>query len=138
LAKDNLLRRHGITSLEISGRVTDQDRQQNIKLFTNDPKYNVMLITIQAGGTGLTLTAADICIFLDKHPNPMKNLQAEDRLYRIGQKNNVNIYSIIAKGTIEEYIENMLRKKEQQFDHIIGGELTFLEKYYNTYMDRWH
>jgi SNF2 family DNA or RNA helicase len=138
LVKDRLYRDIGIVALEISGEVKTVDRQRNLELFHNDPNSRVMLVTIQTGGVGLDLTPADICINLDKHPNPMKNIQGEDRLYRIGQKKNVTIYNIIAKDTIEEYMENMLLKKETQFIHVIDGELVFINKYFNTLMQHWN
>lgn len=138
LVKDRLFRDHGIIPLEISGDITTPNRQHNIDLFHNDPESKVFVITVKSGGVGLNLTPADICINLDKHPNPMVNLQAEDRLHRIGQKKNVTVYSIIAKDTLEEYIENMLMRKEQQFNHIVNGELTFITKYLDTLMKRWN
>jgi SNF2 family DNA or RNA helicase len=101
------LNNRGIQTAEIFGEITPEGRQLALRRFQNDDDCNVMLMTIQAGGTGLNglQNACNTCVFLDKHPNPMKNLQAEDRFMRIGQKNALDIYSIITKDGIEEYIE---------------------------------
>jgi len=138
MVKDRIFRDHGIIPLEISGDVKTVDRQHNVDRFMNDPNARLFLITVKSGGVGLNLTSADICVHLDKHPNPQVNNQAEDRLYRIGQKKNVTVYSILAKNTLEEYIENMLLKKEIQFNSIIDGELKFVTKYLDTLMRRWN
>lgn len=133
------LQARGWKTVEIFGEVTPEGRQIAIKQFQSDPSVRIMLCTIQAGGTGLDglQYASDIEIFLDKHPNPMKNLQAEDRLMRIGQKNALTVYSIINKDSIEEYVEYKLMKKEMSFNNIIDGQYTFLEKYLDNISKNW-
>jgi len=139
IARDNLNNR-GWQVAEIHGEVTPEGRQLAVKRFQNDPDCRILIATIQAGGTGLDglQHVSDMCIFLDKHPNPMKNLQAEDRLMRIGQKNALGVYSIVTKDSIEEYIEYRLLRKETSFNHIIDGKFTFLEKYGNELRQRWN
>lgn len=118
----NLLESHNIKCLEISGDISSEERQRNCDLFQTDDSYRVILCTIQTAGVGLTLTEADICVFLDKHYNPQLNKQAEDRLYRIGQKNVVQVISIIANDTLEERIEDMLRRKSDMFEQVVNGK----------------
>lgn len=137
LVKDRLYRDLGLVCLEISGAITPVNRQLAEAQLRDDASRRVLVATIQAGATGLNLQSADVCIFLDKHPNPQLNIQGEGRLYRIGQKNNVTIYSIIAKDTIESYIENMLQKKEQQSNQVIDGTLKFMDKYYEILKRSW-
>ena len=139
IARDNLNKK-GWQTAEIHGDVTPEGRQVELRRFQNNPDCRIILITIQAGGTGLDglQRVADMCIFLDKHPNPMKNLQAEDRLMRIGQKNGLGIYSIINRDSIEEYIEYRLLRKETSFNHIIDGKFTFLEKFSADLKQRWN
>lgn len=139
IARTNLNGR-GWQTAEIHGEITPEGRQLAVKRFQNDPDCRILLVTIQAGGTGLDglQKVSDMCIFLDKHPNPMKNLQAEDRLMRIGQKNALSVYSIINKDSIEEYIEYRLLRKETSFNHIIDGHFTFLDKYGNELRQRWN
>jgi SNF2 family DNA or RNA helicase len=136
----NNLNARGWKTVEVHGGVTPEGRQLAIHQFQTDPDCRIFLATIQAGGTGIDglQYVSDMQIFLDKHPNPMKNLQAEDRLMRIGQKNALTIYSIINKDSIEEYIEYKLLRKETSFNSIIDGQLTFLDKYYEHLSKRWN
>lgn len=117
----NMLESQNIKCLEISGDISSEERQRNCDLFQTDDTYRVILCTIQTAGVGLTLTKADMCIFLDKHYNPQLNRQAEDRLYRIGQENIVQVISIIANDTLEERIEDMLRRKTDMFEQVVNG-----------------
>jgi SNF2 family DNA or RNA helicase len=105
--------------LEVHGGICQEERDKNVKDFKNDESIRLMLCTIQAAGVGLTLTASDTVVFLDKHYNPQINRQAEDRCYRIGQKNVVRVVSIIAENTIEQRIENLLADKRLMSDEII-------------------
>jgi SNF2 family DNA or RNA helicase len=82
-----------------------------------------MLATIEAASLGLTWTAANIGVFLDRHWTPAINRQAEDRLHRMGQKGDVTIVNMIAKGTVEERIQLMLADKAQTFDDIINDSI---------------
>lgn len=74
-------------------------------------KFGIFLISLKAGGTGVNLTSADVGIIYDPWWNPASEKQAEDRLYRIGQKNNVIIYRLITEGTIEEKVQELKAKK---------------------------
>ncbi|MDI6840475.1 MAG: DEAD/DEAH box helicase [bacterium] len=114
----------GIKWVAVTGKVKQDDRHQATKSFQEDIETRVMLATIEAAAHGLTWTAADIAVFLDRHWTPAINTQAEDRLHRIGQKNSVTIINLVAKGTVEEYIEWLLEKKKEGFDNIINGQVT--------------
>jgi hypothetical protein len=85
----------------IDGSVTSKKRMELVDKFNSDDT-NVFLITLKAGGTGLNLTSADVVIHLDLWWNPQVENQATDRAYRIGQKNNVQVYKLITKNSIEE------------------------------------
>mgnify|MGYP005963088481 FL=1 len=89
---------------------------------TND--VPVFCISLKAGGTGLNLTAADIVIHYDPWWNVAAQNQATDRAHRIGQKNKVLVYRLIAQNTIEEKILRLQEKKAQLADQILGGETT--------------
>lgn len=112
-------RRYKGKVLEIHGGISHEERSRAVKTFQNEESYRIVLCTIQAAGTGLTLTSADTVVFLDKHYNPQVNRQAEDRCYRIGQKNVVRVVSIIAQDTIEQRIESLLEDKMLMSDEII-------------------
>ncbi|CCU74279.1 transcription factor [Blumeria hordei DH14] len=86
----------------IDGSVAQEDRQQQINLFNNDPEYKLFLLSTHAGGQGINLTSADTVILYDSDWNPQQDLQAQDRVHRIGQKKPVIIYRLATRGTVEE------------------------------------
>jgi SNF2 family DNA or RNA helicase len=82
-------------------------------------KAKVFVGTIGAAGTSITLTAARTLIFTDRHWNPSKNAQAEDRVWRIGQKYPVNIWDILARDTIDEERLKKIWLKAQSVHDIV-------------------
>ncbi|MBX3233241.1 MAG: DEAD/DEAH box helicase [Labilithrix sp.] len=80
----------------------------------------VFLISLKAGGTGLTLTSADVVIHYDPWWNPAIQAQATDRAYRIGQKKPVISYQLFAAGSVEERILGLQRSKKHVADAILG------------------
>lgn len=109
----------GYKVVKYIGEMSPEERDKAITQFQSDDETRVFLATLQAGGVGITLTSANIAIFLDKHWTPAINEQAQDRLHRIGQKKNVLIYELIAKNTIEEYIEQLLEGKKDIIQAIL-------------------
>lgn len=107
----------------ITGQTKDSDRTIQQDKFRNDDSCKVIVGTIGAMGTGLTLTAGTTVIFLDEPWNKALFEQAVDRAHRIGTKNNVTIYSIMCKGTIDERIHDLIYKKGQMSDAIIDGKI---------------
>ena len=107
----------------ITGNTNDSDRQQIVDRFQNNDVCRVIIGTIGAMGTGLTLTAATTIIFVDEPWNKALFDQAVDRAHRIGQKNNITIYSIMCKDTIDERIHNLIYKKGAMSDAIIDGRV---------------
>lgn len=103
---------------ETKDRVTEQDK------FMNDDNCKVIIGTIGAMGTGLTLTAANTVIFLDEPWNKANKYQAEDRAHRIGTKSNVNIITLICKDTIDEKIHELVEQKGKMADLLVDGKLT--------------
>ena len=82
----------------------------------------VFCISLKAGGTGLNLTGADIVIHYDPWWNVAVENQATDRAHRIGQKNVVTVYKLIAKGTIEEKIIKLQQMKKELAEEILSGD----------------
>lgn len=103
---------------ETKDRVAEQDK------FMNDDNCKIIIGTIGAMGTGLTLTAANTVIFLDEPWNRATREQAEDRAHRIGTKSNVNIIFMICKDTIDERIHDIVEKKGQMADMLVDGKVT--------------
>ena len=115
------LTNNDISSYVIDGSVSSKKRIELVNKFNND-NTNVFLITLKAGGTGLNLTSADVVIHLDLWWNPQAENQATDRAHRIGQKNIVEVIKLICKGTIEEKILDLQKKKKVLSDTLIEGE----------------
>lgn len=88
-----------------------KDRAAQVQKFQAG-ETPIFLISLKAGGTGLNLTAADTVIHFDPWWNPAVEAQATDRAHRIGQKNVVTSYKLIARGTVEEKILNLQEKKK--------------------------
>ena len=107
----------------ITGSTADNERQAMVDKFQNDDKCKVIIGTIGAMGTGLTLTAGTVEIFLDEPWNRALKDQAVDRCHRIGQKTNVTIYTIMCKDTIDERIHNLVEKKGAMSDCIVDGKI---------------
>ena len=94
--------------------------------FNNSEETTVFLISLKAGGTGLNLTSASYVFLLDPWWNPAIESQAIDRAYRMGQKQKVMAYRLIAEGTIEEKIMRLQAQKRNLADAVISEDSTFL------------
>lgn len=118
------LERQGVNYCYLDGQT--RDRLQEVDRFQNGDAP-VFLISLKAGGVGLNLTAADTVIHFDPWWNPAVEAQATDRAHRIGQKNVVTAYKLIARGTVEEKILNLQRKKREIIDATIENEEPLME-----------
>ncbi len=105
----------------LTGDTTPAKRAEMVRSFQSDD-VPVFCISLKAGGTGLTLTAADIVIHYDPWWNVSAENQASDRAYRIGQKNPVTVYKIICKNAIEEQILNIQEKRKKLAESMLSGE----------------
>ena len=110
-----------ISSYVITGSTSKEKRIKLVNDFNNDDT-NVFLISLKAGGTGLNLVGADIVIHYDPWWNFAAQNQATDRAHRIGQKNKVTVYRLIAKGTIEEKIVKLQESKKDLADRVLNFE----------------
>lgn len=93
-----------VTYMRLDRSTDANKRHAVVQTFNSDPSISCLLLTTHVGGLELTLTGADMVIFVEHDWNPMKDLQAMDRAHRIGQKKVVNVYRLITKGTLEEKI----------------------------------
>jgi len=101
-----------ISNYMLTGKTRTSERLNMADKFNNN-NTNVFLISLKAGGTGLNLTGADIVIHYDPWWNISAENQASDRVYRIGQRKNVQIYKLISKDTIEEKILSLQEAKSK-------------------------
>ncbi|AVM69762.1 ATP-dependent helicase [Lachnospiraceae bacterium oral taxon 500] len=108
----------------ITGKVSPEERQKEVERFQTDPDCKIAIGTIGAMGTGLTLNKASYVFFVDKLWNSGENSQAEDRAHRIGTVGTVNIISMVAKGSIDEGVEEYLVENKDLFDRIVDGKGT--------------
>ena len=106
----------------IVGRVSPEDRQKAVERFQKDPNCKLAIGTIGAMGTGLTLNKASYVFFIDKLWNSGENAQAEDRAHRIGTTGTVNIISMVAKGSVDEGVEEYLLENKDLFDRVVDGK----------------
>lgn len=107
----------------ITGDVRSEERMDEVKRFQNDPECKVIIGTIGAMGTGLTLTAASTVIFLDEPWNRGIKDQAEDRAHRIGTRGTVRIVTLITKDSVDEGVYNLVQKKGKMADLLIDGKV---------------
>jgi SNF2 family DNA or RNA helicase len=105
------------------GLTPQDERQDNIRRFQDDPKCRFMVGTPSTGGYGITLTAANTVIYYSNGYDLEKRLQSEDRAHRIGQKKNVTYIDIIAEDTVDDKIVKSLRKKINIASEVLGEEL---------------
>jgi len=115
------LEKREISYFMLTGSTKPKDRINMVDRFNQDDT-NVFLISLKAGGTGLNLTGADIVIHYDPWWNVSAENQASDRVHRIGQKNNVQIYKLITRDTIEEKICELQKLKAEIADIALSGE----------------
>ena len=112
--------RRGLHTLYLSGRDSKEKRREMVEAFQQGA-YDVFFISLKAGGTGLTLTAADQVIHFDPWWNAAVEQQASDRSHRIGQKNTVFVTKLVARNTIEENIVALQESKREMSDAVISG-----------------
>ena len=107
----------------ITGEINDNVRQAMVDKFQNENSCKVIIGTSGAMGTGLTLTAGTVEIFLDEPWNRANKEQAEDRCHRVGTTENVTIYTLMAKNTIDERIHQLVYKKGEMADMLVDGKV---------------
>ena len=106
----------------ITGETKDDMRQQYVDDFQNDKKVKFIVGTSGAMGTGLTLTAGTVVIFLDHPWNRALYDQCVDRTHRVGQNKNVTVYNIMCKDSIDERIWEIVNKKGAMADMLVDGQ----------------
>ncbi|MDB5263822.1 MAG: helicase [Adhaeribacter sp.] len=111
----------GAAPLFLHGSQTREQRDELVNAFQNFRHHRIFILSLKAGGTGLNLTAAQNVVHYDLWWNPAVEAQATDRAYRIGQKQNVMVYRLLSKGTLEEKIDDMIRAKKELADLTVGA-----------------
>ncbi len=122
------LKENDISYYKLTGATKVDDRIKMVDEFNKNPEVQLFLISLKAGGTGLNLTGADMVIHYDPWWNLSTENQATDRAYRIGQKNNVQVYKLITKNSIEEKIYELQQKKSLLIDNVLDTKASFINK----------
>lgn len=115
------LTQNNISYSYLDGSTKASRRLELVDEFNKSDENKVFLISLKAGGTGLNLTSANIVIHFDPWWNPAIEEQATDRAHRIGQKNVVQVFKLIAEGTIEESILKLQEEKKELIDNVMSG-----------------
>jgi SNF2 family DNA or RNA helicase len=108
----------GVSYFYLDGQTPPSERVELCNRF-NEGEGELFLISLKAGGTGLNLTGADTVILYDLWWNPAVEQQAADRAHRMGQKKEVQVIRLVARGTIEEKINELQEKKKNLIGEVI-------------------
>src|ERR1700730_10488373 len=111
----------GRTGMVLHGETAVKSRKTLVQRFQDDEAVPFFVLSLKAGGTGLTLTAASHVVHFDRWWNPAVENQATDRAFRIGQKRNVLVHKFVCRGTVEERIDEMIESKQGLSDAMLAG-----------------
>src|SRR5215831_6057964 len=111
----------GHTGMVLHGETAVENRKTLVRRFQEDEAVSFFVLSLKAGGTGLTLTAASHVVHFDRWWNPAVENQATDRAFRIGQKKNVLVHKFICRGTVEEKIDVLIDSKQDLSDELLTG-----------------
>lgn len=111
----------GLSNFYLRGSTPPKERLEMVNQF-NEGVGDVFLISLKAGGTGLNLTGADTVVLYDLWWNPAVEEQAAGRAHRIGQKKVVEVFKMLAKGTIEEKMAALQEEKKALFQQVLKGQ----------------
>jgi SNF2 family DNA or RNA helicase len=118
--------------LYLHGGTTKRARDEMVTRFQSADGPSIFLLSLKAGGTGLTLTAANHVVHLDRWWNPAVEDQATDRAYRIGQRRNVQVRKFVCIGTLEEKIDAMIEEKKALANMVVGAGESWLTELSDT------
>ncbi|MBM1172697.1 DEAD/DEAH box helicase [Microvirga arabica] len=111
----------GRPGLVLHGDTAVKNRKALVETFQEDETVPFFVLSLKAGGSGLTLTAASHVVHFDRWWNPAVENQATDRAFRIGQKNNVLVHKFVCQGTVEEKIDALIEAKKGLSDDLLAG-----------------
>ena len=121
------LEERGIPYLYLDGSVPAEERRRAVQQFQEEDDTRIFLISLKAGGVGLTLTAADYVYLVDPWWNPAAEQQAIDRSHRIGQEKKVFAYRMICRDSVEEKILQLQERKRSLAADLIADEAGFVK-----------
>lgn len=132
MLKSHLEEQFGREVLFLKGSVSKKKRDEMVQRFQEDDDAPpIFLLSLRAGGTGLTLTRANHVFHFDRWWNPAVEDQATDRAFRIGQKKNVQVHKFVCIGTLEERISQLIHMKKELAEKIVGSGEGWISKMSN-------
>ena len=111
----------GVESVEVTGRVTGRRRRDAVAQFQRNRRTRLLVGNIRAAGVGITLTAASTVAFAELDWTPGAHTQAEDRIHRIGTRGTAFITYLVARGTIEEDLCELIQRKQRVLSAVLDG-----------------
>ena len=111
----------GRPGLVLHGETPVKRRKALVQTFQDDEAVPFFVLSLKAGGAGLTLTAASHVVHFDRWWNPAVENQATDRAFRIGQKKNVLVHKFVCRGTVEEKIDALIESKKGLSEELLAG-----------------
>jgi SNF2 family DNA or RNA helicase len=131
--EQHLRQEYRIPTHYLHGGVSRKQREQMIARFQDpDSEPSIFVLSLKAGGVGITLTQANHVFHFDRWWNPAVEDQATDRAFRIGQKKNVFVHKFVAIGTLEERIDQMIEDKKKLAGAIVGADESWLTELDNS------
>jgi superfamily II DNA or RNA helicase len=134
LLVDHLKSRGGSVEM-LHGGLSVKQRQKLVDSFQAG-ELSVLVLSLKAAGTGLNLTKATQVIHYDRWWNPAVEDQATDRAYRIGQDRPVTVHRLLAEGTVEDRVAELLQQKRQLADQVVGGGESWISKLDQDQLER--
>ncbi|WP_334074754.1 MULTISPECIES: DEAD/DEAH box helicase [Paenibacillus] len=116
-----LAERYGDTPFFLHGAVPKPERDAMVRAFQEGTGAPIFVLSLKAGGVGLNLTRANHVIHYDRWWNPAVENQATDRVFRIGQRKNVEVHKLICQGTLEERIDELIERKKTLSEQVVGS-----------------
>ena len=130
LLVNKLTRRYG-SPLFLHGGISKRERDEMVQGFQEGGGPAFFVLSLKAGGVGLNLTRANHVVHYDRWWNPAVENQATDRAFRIGQHKNVQVHKLICQGTLEERIDELIERKKNLSEHVVGSGETWLTEMSN-------
>jgi SNF2 family DNA or RNA helicase len=132
MIKEHLQESFGCEVLFLHGGVPRKQRDRMLERFQEGKEYlPIFVLSLKAGGTGLNLTGANHVFHFDRWWNPAVENQATDRAFRIGQTKNVEVHKFICAGTLEDKIDEIIERKVQVAENVVGTGETWLTELSN-------
>jgi superfamily II DNA or RNA helicase len=116
----HLAARFGVPVSFLHGGTPRGARDAMVAEFQKAERPGVFVLSLKAGGTGLNLTAANHVVHIDRWWNPATEAQASDRAFRIGQRRDVHVHTLVCLGTLEERIDRVLSDKGILAERVVG------------------